>query len=368
MAGGRRGSTARTRRTPVIVEEPGRRELLLRVAVPRRCLLGEADCCEGDVDDVELFRERLDHDAEALDAVLEELLAQRGAEHLEPALAEVGDGRDLGELESRPGRPLDVAQETLLARFDERDRDALAPGATRPADAVDVRLGVRRDVVVDDVRDVLDVEPARRDVGRDEDVEGTVAETVHHAVALVLRHAAVQRCGVVAVAGELLGKVLDLAARPGEDQRRGRVFEVEDAPERGRLVRAAHDVGDLPHAGGGAALPRLRLDRDPDRLVEVALGDAGDLRRDRRGEEGRLTRGRDRGQHRIEVLGEAHVEHLVGLVEHDELDGIEVQAAPRQMVDGAARRRDDEVDTAAQAAQLLADRLPAVHRQHADAR
>ena len=215
---------------------------------------------------------------------------------------------------------------------------------------------------------MFDVEPARRDVRRYEDVEGTVAETVHDAVALVLRHAAVQRCSVVAVAGELLGKILDFAARPGEDQRRGRVFEVEDAPERGRLVRAANDVGDLPHAGGGAALLRLRLDRDPDRLVEVALGDAGDLRRDRRGEEGRLTRGRDRGQHRIEVLGEAHVEHLVGFVEHDELDGIEVQAAPRQMVDGAARRRDDEVDTAAQAAQLLADRLPAVHRQHADAR
>ncbi len=78
--------------------------------------------------------------------------------------------------------------------------------------------------------------------------------------------------------------------------------------------------------------------------------------------------GRDRGQHRIEVLGEAHVEHLVGLVEHDELDRIEVQAAPGQVVDGASRRRDDQVDTAPQAAQLLADRLPAVHRQHADAR
>ena len=100
----------------------------------------------------------------------------------------------------------------------------------------------------------------------------------------------------------------------------------------------------------------------------MALGNAGDLRRDRRGEQGRLTRGRDGGQHRIEVLGEAHVEHLVGLVEHDEFDGVEVQAAPGQMVDGSSRRRDDKVDAAPQAAQLLADRLPAVHRQHADAR
>ena len=246
------GSSARTRRTAVVVEEPGRRELLLRVAVARRRLLGQADRREGDVDDVELLGERFDHDAEALDAVLEELLAQRGAEDLQPTLAEIGDRRDLGELEARPRRPLDVAEEALLARFDERDRDALAPGASGPADAMDVRLGVRRDVVVHDVRDMVDVEAARGDIGRHEDVEGTIAEAVHHAVALILRHAAVQRRRVVAMAGQLLGKVLDLAACPGEDQRRRRVLEVQDAPERGRLVRATHDVGDLSNAGGGA--------------------------------------------------------------------------------------------------------------------
>ena len=82
---------------------------------------------------------------------------------------------------------------------------------------------------------MLDVEPARRDVRRHENVQGAVAEAVHHAVALVLRHAAVERRGVVAVAGELLGEVLDLAARAGEDERRGRVLEVEDATQRGGL-------------------------------------------------------------------------------------------------------------------------------------
>ena len=30
--------------------------------------------------------------------------------------------------------------------------------------------------------------------------------------------------------------------------------------------------------------------------------------------------GRGRGQDRVEVLREAHVQHLVGLVEHDDLD------------------------------------------------
>ena len=34
--------------------------------------------------------------------------------------------------------------------------------------------------------------------------------------------------------------------------------------------------------------------------------------------------GRRRRQDRLEVLGEAHVEHLVGLVEDDDLDAVEV--------------------------------------------
>ena len=52
----------------------------------------------------------------------------------------------------------------------ERDRHAFAPGAAGPADAMDVRLGRGRHVVVDDVRQLRDVEAARGDVGRDEQI------------------------------------------------------------------------------------------------------------------------------------------------------------------------------------------------------
>ena len=72
-------------------------------------------------------------------------------------------------------------------------------------------------------------------------------------------------------------------------------------------------------------------------------------------------------QDRVEVLGEAHVEHLVGLVEHDDRHVVEPQAAPVEVIDRPARRRDDDVDPAAQAAQLLADRLAAVDRHDPDA-
>ncbi len=97
---------------------------------------------------------------------------------------------------------------------------------------------------------------------------------------------------------------------------------------------------------------------------------AGDLR-DRGGnrgrEEGGLTLGGRGAEDRLEVLREPHVEHLVGLVEHDERDPIELQAAAAQVVDGPAWRGDDDIDAAAKPAQLLADRLAAVDRQDPDA-
>ena len=145
-------------------------------------------------------------------------------------------------------RRLDVAQQPVLARLDERDRHALAAGPTGPPDPMDVGVGVRRHVEVDDVRDVLDVEAAGRDVGRDEDVERAVAEAAHHPVAAFLGQPAVERAGVVAAGAQRLGEVVDLAARPGEDEGRGRVLDVEDPAQRGELVGAPDDVGDLADA------------------------------------------------------------------------------------------------------------------------
>ena len=74
---------------------------------------------------------------------------------------------------------------------------------------------------------------------------------------------------------------------------------------------------------------------------------------------------RGRLEDRLEVLGEAHVEHLVRLVEDDDPHAIEPEAAAGQVVDRPTRRRDDDVHTAPQAAELLADRLAAVDRDHA---
>ena len=188
------------------------------------------------------------------------------------------------------------------------------------------------------------------------------AEQAHHPVALLLQHSAVQRLAAVAVRAQRLDELVDLQPRAAEHERRRRALDLEHAAERERLVRARDDVGDLPHPrhlAGGRLLPR---DRDPRRVLQVAAGDRRDARRHRGREERRLLLGGCCLQDRLEVLGEAHVEHLVGLVEHEERDRVELQHPALHVVERAARGRHDDVRATLERADLRVHRRAAVHR------
>ena len=207
-----------------------------------------------------------------------ERIAQVRAHQLEPALAQVGHRREPGDLELRPRRRLDVAQQSMLARLDQGDRHALASGPARSADAMHVGIGVGRHVEVDDVADVVDVEAAGGDVRRDEHVQRSVAETPHDPVAGLLGQAAVEGAGVVATAAQRLGQVVHLAARPREHERGRRILDVEDAAQGRQLVDPPHDVRRLADPGHAVAGGLLGMDRDPGRIAQVALGDPRDRR------------------------------------------------------------------------------------------
>ena len=67
---------------------------------------------------------------------------------------------------------------------------------------------------------------------------------------------------------------------------------------------------------------------------------------------------------RLDVLGEAHVEHLVGLVQDHDGHSAELQLLAAHQVEGPSRRGDDDIGPALQGPQLRPVRLPAVDRQH----
>ena len=261
------------------------------------------------------------------------------------------------------GRLLDRLQQALFTRGDEADRIAGATGAAGAADAVHVRLGVDRQIVVDDVADALDVEAASGDVGGDEDVELAVLQRLHRAFALRLLDVAVDGGGGVAASAQLLGDLLGVTSRAGEDDHAVEVLDLENAGQRVELLRVRDDVVALRDAG---ARLRLALDLDLAGVVQVLLRDATDGGGHGRREEGDLLLLRGVGENRLDVLCEAHLEHLVGLVEHEVLDLRQVERTALEVIHDAAGGADDDVHAATQRGELLTVGLAAVDGEEVD--
>ena len=144
---------------------------------------------------------------------------------------------------------LDVAELEDLAGSDQRDRNTRAAGASRPADPMQILVRSERHVVVDHVRDVVDVEPARGDVGRDQVLDVRCAELLHGAIPLALREVTVEQADLVSASAEL--RLEDVGGSLGldEDQRHDDIGLIEDLRQRVGLVRPGRLHVELPHLG-----------------------------------------------------------------------------------------------------------------------
>ena len=107
-------------------------------------------------------------------------------------------------------------------------------------------------------------------------------------------------------------------------------------------------LADALDRGGG------RRHRNFDRVLQHLGGELADLLRHGGREEQRLPLHGDLRDDAPDRLDEAHVEHLVGLVEHQGLDAFERHVATVQVVEQAAGRGDQHVDAARQRLDLRA--------------
>ena len=92
---------------------------------------------------------------------------------------------------------------------------------------------------------------------------------------------------------------------------------------------------------------------DPGRIVQEGIDQTLDLRRHGCREEQGLTGHRDQLADPLDVGNEAHVEHAVGFVDHEDINALQQQLAALGVVEQASRRRDQNVDAAVQLAILI---------------
>ena len=258
-------------------------------------------------------------------------------------LRRVGEGQVEGLVDHLPARH--------VGPVDQGDRGAGGAGATRTTDAVDVGLVVLGAGVVDDVGHTSYVDAAGGDVGADEHLELVLAELGHRLLARDLCHVAVQRGGVEAALGQVVGDALGLALGAGEDDHLVAVLGLQDATDDLGLVEVVGEVDELRGGRDGGVLVR-RLGADVHRVPHVGAGQGHDGGRHGRGEEHRLA---GLGRHRDELVDvgqKAEVKHLVGLVEDEGVHVGEVEGAAVGEVDEPTGRADDDVDAGVEGLEL----------------
>src|SRR6185437_747742 len=251
----------------------------------------------------------------------------------------------LGNGEALPRQFFDIAQEGPFRSVAKRDRGTVGAGARRPADAVDVALGQIRQLVIDHMRDAVDIDAAGGDVGGDENARFAVAKAGKRTLARGLRFVAVDRLRANPAARQLLSDPVGAVLGAGEDEgARGRAIR-QEIGEEGALVALFDEIDALRDALDGGC---LRRDRDPNRVGKHAAGEPRRGLGHGRREEERLAALGKRGDDALDIVNEAHIEHAVGLVEDENLDRIEAQMTLLNEVEQAPGRRDENVDAARQ--------------------
>lgn len=149
---------------------------------------------------------------------------------------------DLGAVEL-----LDLTHHTDIVSGDEVDSDTLTAETATTTDTVDVVLTVGGEVVVDDQRDLLDVDTTSQQIGGDEDTRGARAELLHDKITLGLVHVTVHGGDGEVTGGELVSEPVNLSAGVAEDDSLG-------------------DGDCLVQVGQGVQLPLLLLDGDVELL------------------------------------------------------------------------------------------------------
>ena len=249
------------------------------------------------------------------------------------------------------GQPLDTLELAALAAVAERDRNARGAGARGAADAMDIALGIRRQLEVDDVGHAVDVDAARGEIGGDQHARLAAAEVLERLLTGVLRLVAVDRLGAHATILQRLGDAVGAALGAREDDDSLERAVRQEMAEQRALVGGVHEVDALVDPVDRAA---LRRDLDLLRILQDLRRELGDVARHGRREEQRLAVLGDRAGDTTDVTNEAHVEHAVGFVEDEEGHAAELHVTAVDQVEQTARRGDEDIDAARQGLDLTA--------------
>ena len=251
------------------------------------------------------------------------------------------------------GQLFDVAQQRPLGAVAKRNRDARGAGPRGAADPVNIGFRHFGKLEIDDMRDAVDVEAARRDVGCDEGADAAAAKRFERTFPLVLALVAVDRASRDPAVIEMLGDLVGAAFRSCEDERPGHSRVGEKLDEEIALAACFYEHDLVVDAVGGF---RHRSHGHLDRIDEKVARERGDFVGHRRREKQVLPAFWKGADDPPDSLDETEIEHAIGFVEDEEFGVAEARRAGVEVILEAAWGCDQNVEAARERLNLRAMR------------
>src|SRR3989338_8537979 len=213
-------------------------------------------------------------------------------------------------------------------------------GASRSSDAVDVVIGVVRQIVVEDHADFFDVDSASGDVGSHKNAVCSFFESFEGGFALTERAVGVDFGGGEAVVtqgtSDFAGSVF------GACENENRLFECgEELAQFFHLCIFFHDHESLLHEFGGRSGGRHF---NAEWHFHVRMRDAYEFMRHGGGEHHGLAFGGNTFQNLTNLRFKTHVEHAVGFVENQNFNVAELKGFLFEVIDQASRRGHNNIE------------------------
>ena len=257
-----------------------------------------------------------------------------------------------------PGKALNVGHEAFFVQAHKADGFAAVARPAGAANAVHIVFADVGDLVVHHVRQLVNVNAAGGNVGGHQGADIAAFKASQCLRARALAFVAVQCHGRNAVFAQVLGHVVGAKLGACEHQHLAPVALADDVREQGFFLAPAHQVhGLLDALHRGVARRHLNVFG----LAQQAVGQIADFVAEGGRKQQRLFLLGHQGQHFFDVVDKAHVQHAVGLVEHQDLDLAQVQRALARVVQQAAGGGHQNVHAAAQLRDLRAHAHAAKH-------
>lgn len=234
---------------------------------------------------------------------------------------------------------------------DKVDGNSLPSETTRATNAMEVVLLLLREVVVDDDRDLLDVDTTGKEIGGDEDTSLAIAELLHDGVALILTHISVQGRDSKVLTKERLSELLDLAASVTEDDGLGDTQALVEIGQGLKLEGLLADINvELLDTFQGKL---VSLDHDADGIAHKTVAHGQDFLGHGGTDEDNLDGVREALEDLIDLVFETTAQHFVSLIQAEHLDGGSAKNLAVNHVKDTSGSSNDDVDTVLEDAHVL---------------